>query len=494
MRGWEIVLPIDDTDGVPLFVRIARAVSADVLRGRLRPGDRLPGSRTLARTLGVHRNTVLAAYQELEAEGLIAASRARGTFVSRSLPEPKPRKFATSVGLRGRMPAKIGFALRPPSGTVPEWPRGTGIFVLSGGKPDVRLVPHAALVRAYRRVLRTDRHAALGYGDPRGDARLRAALAAMLSATRRLAAGPDNVIVTRGSQMALGLIARALVEPGDVVAVESWGYRPAWEAFRYAGARLVALPVDDDGVRVDALESLLARERVRAVYVTPHHQCPTTVRLDAPRRLRLLELADERGFAIVEDDYDHEFHYEGRPVLPLASADGAGVVVYVGTLSKVFAPGLRLGYIVAPTPCIDNVASHRETLDVSGDPAVEAALADLLEDGEIQRHVRRMRRVYATRRNAMVAALRKELGDVLSFELPSGGMALWCRVDAAVDVEAWAAACLARGVYFQTGKRFAFDGRAKPFVRFGFAAHSEDELREAVRRMAAALPAARRRR
>jgi GntR family transcriptional regulator / MocR family aminotransferase len=489
MRGWEIALPIDDADGVPLFVRIARAVSADVVRGRLRPGDRLPGSRSLARMLGVHRNTVLAAYAELEAEGLVSTSLAKGTFVSRSLPEPRPRRFAAAASPRARVPKKLGFALRPPSSIVPEWPRVTGKFVLAGGKPDVRLVPHAALSRAYRRVLRTSRQTALGYGDPRGDERLRTALAAMLSATRRVAAGPDELIVTRGSQMALGLLARALVSPGDVVAVESWGYRPAWEAFRLAGAELASLPVDEGGARIDALEALLAKRRVRAVYVTPHHQCPTTVRLDAGRRLRLLELAREHQLAIVEDDYDNEFHYEGRPLLPLASVDSAGVVVYVGTLSKVFAPGPRLGYVVAPAPCIENVASHRASLDVSGDPALESALADLLEDGEIQRHVRRMRRVYLARRDALVESLREHLGGALEFGVPCGGMALWCRVADGIDVEAWAAACNERGVYFQTGRRFAFDGRPKPFVRLGFAAHSEDELREAVGLMEGALGA-----
>src|SRR5262249_29017163 len=177
---------------------------------------------------------------------------------------------------------------------------------------------------------------------------LRSALASMLANTRALSVGADDVLVTRGSSMALTLVARALLRPGDTGAVEEFGYRPAWEGFRATGATVVPVPIDPDGIDVDALKRLAKRRAVRAIYVTPHHQYPTTVTLKAARRLALLALARAERFAIIEDDYDHEFHYDGRPVLPLASTDHAGLVVYIGTLSKILAPGLRLGYIVAP--------------------------------------------------------------------------------------------------------------------------------------------------
>jgi len=309
----------------------------------------------------------------------------------------------------------------------------------------------------------------------------------MVSSVRGLAAGPEAVLVTRGSQQAIDLCARALVAPGDVVAVEALGYRPAWEALRLAGARLVPLPVDDAGLRVEALEALAARQRVRMAYVTPHHQYPTTAVLAPGRRLAMLALAKARRIAIVEDDYDHEFHYEGRPVLPLASADEAGVVVYVGTLSKILAPGLRIGFVVGPPPLVERLATIRAFADRQGDRAVERAVAELLEDGDVQRHARRARRIYAARRDALSEALGKHLGGVLAFAPPVGGMALWARVDDAVDVDAWAARALARGVAFYPGRRFAFDGRRRPFVRLGFAALTEKELAEAVKGMAAAL-------
>jgi GntR family transcriptional regulator/MocR family aminotransferase len=289
--------------------------------------------------------------------------------------------------------------------------------------------------------------------------------------------------------MAIDLTARALLEPGAVVAVEALGYRPAWDALRASGADLRPVPLDEGGLRLDALEALVARERVRAIYVTPHHQYPTTVVLAPGRRLELLELARRARILLIEDDYDHEFHYDGRPVLPLASADRGGVVVYVGTLSKVLAPGLRIGYLVAPTPVVERVTARRASVDRQGDHAIEWAVAELLEDGEVQRHIRRARRVYRARREALALALREELGKELTFRAPAGGTALWAHVSAGHDVGAWAKRALAHGVALQTGQEFAFDGRARQYARIGFAQLDEPELREAVRRLRVALRA-----
>jgi GntR family transcriptional regulator/MocR family aminotransferase len=211
------------------------------------------------------------------------------------------------------------------------------------------------------------------------------------------------------------------------------------------------------------------------------------VTLKAARRLALLAFAREQNVAIVEDDYDHEFHYDGRPVLPLASADRAGVVIYIGTLSKILAPGLRAGYIVAPREVLQSAAAHRSLLDIQGDLAGEAAVATLIEDGELQRHIARVRRVYAERREILAQSLTRAFGDRVAFTPAPGGMALWVRVRAAIDVEAWARRSLEAGVSFYTGRRYAFDGRPRPAMRLSFAWLNEKELPEAVKRMAAAL-------
>ena len=287
--------------------------------------------------------------------------------------------------------------------------------------------------------------------------------------------------------MALDLVSRALLRPGDQVAVEQIGYRPAWLAFQQHGAKLVPIPVDRSGLDVEALASAAGRTPIRAVYVTPHHQYPTTATLSAGRRIALLELARQLRIAVIEDDYDHEFHYDGRPILPMASADRGGVVVYVGTLAKVVAPGVRLGYVAAPRPLLEALAAHRYILDRQGDHTLECAVAELLDQGDVQRHARRARRIYQARRDSAVRALRSELGDAVSFSVPPGGISIWTRVAPEIDVDEWAARALQRGVSVQTARKYSFDGRPRPFFRLGFAALDEEEMREAVRRLRRSL-------
>ena len=495
MPRWEFPVPVDRASDVPVYIQISRSLAEDIRRGRLRPGDRLPGSRALAVGLAVNRNTVVAAYRELEAEGWITGSEASGTFVSSRLPGDVPRAFGV---LRREVPARSGFDLAAPPdhGLGPVFPRGTLDF--GSGTPDVRLLPVNALARAYGRAMdakggrvldyQTCGRSALELEDGSyGSRELRRTLANMLAATRGLAAGWENVIVTRGSQMGLLLVARALLEPGDVVAVEEMGSRPVHAALQQAGAILAPVAVDSDGLDVEAVRELAEREpRLKAVYLTPHHQCPTTVTLAQGRRLALLELARRRRLAILEDDYDHEFHWESQPVLPMASVDTAGVVVYVGTLSKILAPGLRIGYVVAPRPLVDRLAILRQIADLQGDLIGEVAVADLLEGGEVARHVRRIRRICRERRDLLANVLRKELGGVLSFEVPTGGTAIWARVAEDVDPERWAALAIEEGASLRTARVYTVDGGVRPFVRLGFSGLDESELVEAVRRLARA--------
>ncbi|HEY6558333.1 MAG TPA: PLP-dependent aminotransferase family protein [Polyangiaceae bacterium] len=493
MARWELRLVLREDAETPIFLQIARAVADDIRAGRLKRGERLPGTRTLADALGVHRNTVLAAYAELGDEGWVETARARGTFVSSDLPEKMPRAFAPEAHLP--LLERAGFELAP-GPAVPEIPAPAAasgsVLALLGGVPDVRLVPIDQLARAYRRALSKYGRSLLSYGSASGHPRLRSELARMLRATRGLLVEADHVLVTRGSQMALQLAARALIAPGDVVAVESWGYQPAWEALRLSGAELVPIPVDEHGLNVGRLAELARLRRVRAVYVTPHHQYPTTVSMSAARRIELLSLAHRERIAVLEDDYDHEFHYVGRPMLPLASSDRAGVVIYLGTLSKVLAPGLRLGFVAAPRPVIERLTAYRYYADRQGDQAVEAAVALLFEEGEIQRHIGRARRKYAERRQVFVELLARKLAAELSFRVPNGGMAIWARIASGIDGEAWAERALSRGLLLQPTRRFAFDGRPRPYLRLGFAGSAPNELERAVERLRQALPTPRR--
>jgi GntR family transcriptional regulator/MocR family aminotransferase len=483
--GWDVQLALPSGDTRPLFLQIAHQLSDGIRQGRLRPAQRLPGSRQLAQQLGVHRNTVISAYQELIAEGWLTTHLAGGTFVSADIPVIRPRPFGPDPGRPSGTP---GFALSPGSTPVPEEPFAPGTLVLKSGMSDLRLLPTDLLGRAYRRAVKVHGHRLLDYGDPRGWPPLREAIATMLAAMRGLVVGADQVLISRGSQQGLDLAARTLLQPGDVVAIEALGYAPAWEAFRRNGAELVSLPVDEGGLDVDALAALLADRPVRAVYLTPHHQYPTTRTLTAARRLRLLSLAERYRVAVIEDDYDYEFHYEGRPIMPLASADRAGVVVYVGTLSKILAPGLRIGFVVAPTAMIDRLAETRQYSDRQGDQMTEAAVTDLITDRDLQRHANAMRRTYRDRRDALAAALERHLGSVLRFATPSGGMALWAEADPTIDMEAWSQRARERGVGFLPGRRYDSNNGDLPATRLGFAPLTEGEIWTAVQGMAAALP------
>ena len=486
-RRWAFPLELEPKDGVPLFVRIFEAICLDVRRGRLHPGQRLPGSRSLAQSLGVHRSTVVSAYAELDAQGWIATRPGGGTYIAAVLPEGSARP---RLGVRTGIARHTGYLVEPapvPTTPIPSLPRG--VLALWGGIPDLRLVPVELLGRAYRRVLKRHGHTLLGYTpESAGYPALRAAIADLVASARALPADADSVFITRGSQMALDLVARSLLRPGDVVAVEALCYRSAVSTFQRAGAELLAIPVDREGLHVDALATLLRKTTVRAVYVTPHHQYPTTVMLSPSRRLALLELARRERFAIIEDDYDQEFHYDGRPLAPLASTDASGSVIYVGTLAKILAPGLRLGFVVAPRPLLERMTEERILVDRQGDTVLECAVAELLEDGDIQRHVRRTRRVYQARRDALCDLVESQLGGVLSYQRPAGGLALWASTDPRIDLELWQRRALERGVHFQIGKQFSLDGSRVPAIRLGYALLDERELRSAIRRVASSLP------
>lgn len=485
MRARAFPIDLDPSDNAPLFVQISSSLARDIARGRLRPGDALPGTRTLAETLGVHRSTVVSAYAELVAQGWVGTRRGGVTFVAAASPDVKPRRVTAKDAPAG-MARTTGFALEDAlAGTLkaPKLPSG-GLY-LWGGVPDLRLVPVDLLARAYRRVAKRHGRTLFGYStDPFGHETLRAAIARLVTDARGLAAGASDVLITRGSQMALDLTARSLIRPGDVVAVEALGYPNAVNVFRRAGAKIVPIAVDQHGLDVNALVELTRQKTVRLVYVSPHHQYPTTVTLSATRRLALLDLARRERIAILEDDYDQEFHYDGRPVLPLASNDPTGNVIYVGTLAKILAPGLRLAFVVAPPPLLARMASERSLIDRQGDAVLERSIAELIEDGEVERHVRRTRRIYRARRDAFCENLEHELDGVVRFRRPPGGMAIWADVTPEVSVEAWQRRAMERGVFFQIGKQFSLEGSPVQSVRLGFALLDEKEAAAAVRRMA----------
>jgi GntR family transcriptional regulator/MocR family aminotransferase len=288
--------------------------------------------------------------------------------------------------------------------------------------------------------------------------------------------------------MAIFLSARLLAQPGDAIAFETLSYPPAREAFRAAGAKIISIAMDEHGLNPDALEQACQRDDVRAIYVTPHHQFPTTVVLPPERRIRLAALAEQYNFAIVEDDYDHEFHFSHRPLLPLASAHGFGRLLYIGSLSKLLSPSLRIGYLVGAKALIDRAAAEVMMIDRQGDPVTEATAAELMTTGALKSHARKVLRIYAARRECLARQLREAFAEKVSFSLPQGGLALWVNFDPSIDLETLAQTARRHLVALTPGQAFATNGHPPAGARLGFGSLNEPELAEAANRLKKALP------
>lgn len=483
LRPWKITLSerIDPARDTPLYLQIVHALIHEIQRGRLTPGTYLPSSRELAKALSVNRKTIVLAYEDLVAQGWLEARGTRGTMVASSLPEQPVAALphvapAEAPDFRFRHLAAPPFVLS-----------GSNWLTIDEGTPDCRLFPVDTLARAYRdAIARARRRNRLRYGDPRGSAMLRQCIVDMLSAQRGLVTTPDHVCITRGSQNAIALAARVLVTPGDTVLFEQLTYTPAAQAFAAAGARIVGVSIDDEGIDVAAVERACRVHRVAAIFLTPHHHFPTTVALRPERRLRLLDLARQFGFAIIEDDYDHEYHFESQPLLPIASY-APGQVIYIGSLSKLTLPALRIGYVLAPSQVIDAIAGQVMETDRQGNILTEEAVAELIDAGELRRHARKTNLIYARRRDLFAARLRERLGDACNFAVPAGGLAFWLRFRESAALDRIDRHAAHHKLRLAPSTSYAIDGYDARGLRLGFASLDESEAAEAIDRLANAM-------
>lgn len=480
MRLLNFSIPRDER---PAYQRIADGVREAVLAGKLHPGEALPSTREIAAVAGAHRHTVMTALDELVAAGWVVAKERQGYRVCETLP-------VEELGARATPRARAGRRHEPrlvrSAGVERLVADGPVRFNFQSGLPDLRLFPHAELRSCLARALRRSGPELLGFGDPAGHPPFVAALATYLRRARQIS--DREIVVTHGSQEGLFLAAQLLVAPGDAVAVEALGYSPAWGALRAAGGRLVPVGVDEQGLDPDALARVLSRRRIRLLYLTPLHQYPTTVTLPAARRLRVYELAVQYGVPILEDDYDHEFHYRCQPLAPLASADPAGLVVHVSTFSKVLYPSARLGFMALPASLASPARDFRRIVSRQNDAVLQEGVRRWMQDGGLERHLRRMRRVYEERRDALVGALEeaRARGHRLAWRVPDGGMALW--LDTFQDSAALARRARARGIHVVPEARFQLTPTRGTHLRLGFASQSPEEIRAGVRSLLSLVP------
>lgn len=477
MRAHGLLLPLDPDSPDPRYLQLAGAVVAAIREGRLKAGETLPGTRELAEQLGIHRNTVLQAMRELQAQGWVVMRERAGVFVADPLPVLTPRSAPTPP----EPPRAPAFEL--PDRLDPLSTASTVKLDWSDGLADVRLAPTEAMARAYQRALRLKGPELLSSGEFQGQRRLREALAAHLGQQRALVVGAEQLLVTRGTPMSLSLVAQALLgSEGGAVAVEDPGLPLVRDTLRQAsGASLHPVPVDGEGMDTDALARLAASVPLRLVVVSPQAQAPTGVALAPARRAALLALAQAHRFAILELDTEYD-HLPGpaMPPRPLAAEDREGLVIYVGSLSRLLAPGLRLGFLAAPGALASRLAKARQRLDWQGDRVLEWALSELFLDGEVGRHLRKVRKATRERREALIEGLSGRFAESLGWKEGTGAMGLWVEgrgplADAA-RMALWIQAAAILGIKLLPGRAFAFDGRPLAATRIGFTASEPEEI------------------
>ena len=482
------LLGLDPDAAAPLYRQLQDRLRATILEGRLRLGERLPSIRRLALTLGVARNTVAGAFDQLTAEGYLRAAVGSGTRVSDDLPERLLYAGAPAAG-GGPAPGGPGLSARGTRvAAIAPW--------LGAEAPRARpFRPHLPALDAFPRALwerlsaararRMPRDAAMGRVDPLGYRPLREAVSGYLGTARGVRCTPDQVVITAGSQQGLDLIARLLLDPGDSAWIEEPGYTPAAAVFELAGATVVPVPVGPEGLDVAAGEALAPRARL--VYVTPASQWPLGVTMTPARRLELLAWAGRADAWILEDDYNGEFRFAGRPLPALQGLDRGGRVIYMGTFSKVLFPALRLGYLVVPGTLARAFGAARWLADRHSPPVEQAALADFIDGGHFARHIRRMRTLYAERQAAVVDAAARELAGEVEIPSASAGMHLIARAAGGLDEATVLGAAVAAGVENHPVARYSARGTEGLGLVLGFAAFSPEASRRAVRAWARAL-------
>lgn len=463
LRPWQFEIHLDKKSDKALYLQIADAVIHAVKSGKLISGNALPGSRQLAGLLQVNRNTVIEAIDVLTAEGWLVTVDRKGTFIADILPginSDKKSEFKPNISI--------------------EEPKPHLIF--DDGLPDSRLAPMNDLARAYREIFnRKSRWQIMGYSNEFGNIEFRKAIVQMLNFKRGMNVSLDQICITRGSQMAMYLAAHCLLSKGDFVMIENPGYKPAWEAFENAGASLLPVNVTQDGLDLDEVENYLKNNSaIKAIYVTPHHQFPTTVTMSLKKRLKLIELSNQYGFTIIEDDYDNEFHFGQRPILPISSYSNAKHFIYIGTLSKIVAPALRIGYLASSAENIQKAGSHRKIIDVQGDNIMEEAVLHLINEGKIKRHLKKTNLIYKAKRDHFESLCKMHLKDKVTFTKPEGGLAFWIVPNKTADTEKICAALLSKGIKMMNPEKFSLQNPVNGF-RLGYGSLTEEQMEEGIK-------------
>ena len=482
MLPFKTILSLDRKASTPLYLQLSNSMIKEINRGSIPPGYKLPGSRKMAELMGVNRRTIITAFEELESQGWIEVRTNSGSYVSSSLPCLHPEAIS---GVPDE-PEFVPFTFNDNFDFLPHFKQDkvqSRRLTIDAGYPDVRLAPLDSLSKNLAGIMRGRNSLKLmNYGtDFLGDKKLREELVKHLRETRSINVEVDNIMITRGSLTAFSNIFRIILESGDKVILAKPGFQVANKIIRVCGGEILEVAADADGMNVDQVEALCSSQKIKAVFIMPHHHNPTTVSLSAERRMRLLSLSRKYGFALVEDDYDYDFHYSSSPILPMASLDAdGGNTIYVGSLSKTIAPSLRMGFIVASKEFVQHIVRLSRFLECHGNTAMERAIAILFSEGEINRYYKKALKRYHERRDAFCLQLRKELGSAVDFVDPEGGMAAWVKFDPKIHLPDLRTRAIEKGLVLPRSVFSDLQGNHLNAIRMGFASLDEREAKRAI--------------
>lgn len=494
------MIDLDEARRAPLYRQIYEQLRAAILAGRFRPGDRLPSTRALAASLAVARITVEQGYEQLAAEGYLESRRGSGRYVARPLPDDlltavAPETAAGAAGASRAGPTSSWARRLVEGGLGDDDPYGGRLglrYDFRPGAPSREAFPASLWRRLLARQWRKEGAGLLTYGDPAGYYPLRRAVAEYVQRARGVRCEAEQVVITGGTTQAVDLLTRLTVDPGDTVVVEDPGFPGARALLAAGGACILPVAVDRQGLPVEALPPADGQPRVRLIYVTPSHQYPLGGTMPLPRRLALLRWAAAHGAIVVEDDYDSEFRYSGRPVTALQGLDSEGLVVYIGTFSKVLSPGLRIGYVVLPPRLAPPFVAAKRLADRHTPALEQRALADFLLEGHFERHLRRLRLLYRGKQAVALAAVGREAGDACHAEAAAAGMHLVLQLGPGLDEEAVAHGAAQAGVGVYPLSRFQPRFPRGPSLLLGYTGLPEPDLLAGVERLGRVLQGLRR--
>jgi len=480
MLPYQSLIEFDRTSVDPLYKQITNRLISLIQDGVVQPGVYFPGTRQMADSLNVNRKTVINAYESMLLQEWIEAVPRKGYRVIPKLPGIKPRSFQPKNHF---IPAENGTfknSLKPEP-AAPSRRLSSSDLVVNDGFPDAGLAPFKELGRIYRDPLVSEQvRQLMSLRDEGGLGILKESAATFLNQTRGLNITQNDIVLTRGAQMAIYITAMVMLNPGDLVVVSEPNYLFASEIVACTGASILTVPVDEHGLDVDQLEELLLVRTIKLLYIVPHHHHPTTVTMSADRRRKLLKLIEQYSFFVIEDDYDYDFHYQNSPILPLASAAHNGKIIYIGSFTKLLAPSVRVGYLIAAPYIVKKAIHLRRLIDLRGDTFVEYMLAQMINNGELTRHIVRSNRLYAQRCDHFCDLLTDRLSHAMDYTKPQGGMAVWLRFKQRYPVNKVIADAAQHGL-FLTGMSYQREGdRNDNGLRFGFASLNENDMERAI--------------